>query len=264
MDEEDRIKKVKKLASLETEADFTIYEELEDIGEKVEAIESKLSSDIDGIREELKKKFDSELNFEIDPEEIRGPAGRDGEVGKDGKNGRDGRDGRDGIDGRDGKDGVDGIQGPKGEQGEIGPAGSPDTPQDIRNKLEELDGEDRLDKEAVKGLEDFALADDLDKLRDYFLERLKKIRIWGGGQSTSSSSSTLPYETPTGTINGTNRTFTVTNEPKALVIDGVTKFVNNGTTDNPSYKTFTYTGTGPYTITIAVGGAPVYQLRSLY
>ena len=60
---------------------------------------------------------------------------------KDGRDGRDGHDGKDGMSGRDGVDGKDGKD------------GSPDMADDIRNKLELLFGEDRLDASAIKGLE---------------------------------------------------------------------------------------------------------------
>lgn len=70
----------------------------------------------------------------------RGFPGRDGRDGKDGRPGRDGQDGRNGIDGQDGREGVPGRD------------GSPDTSEDIRNKLELLTGEDRLDATAIKNL----------------------------------------------------------------------------------------------------------------
>jgi hypothetical protein len=69
------------------------------------------------------------------------------------------------VNGKDGKDGRDGqsIVGPQGEQGApgetiVGPAGrdgrdgSPDMAEDIRNKLELLEGEERLDAKYIKNL----------------------------------------------------------------------------------------------------------------
>lgn len=50
---------------------------------------------------------------------------------------------RDGIDGKDGKDGADGLDGKDG---------SPDTPEEVRDKLETLQGEERLDASAIKNL----------------------------------------------------------------------------------------------------------------
>jgi hypothetical protein len=50
-----------------------------------------------------------------------------------------------------------GDRGEKGDRGDAGPAGkdgSPDMAEDIRNKLELLEGDERLDKSAIKGLDD--------------------------------------------------------------------------------------------------------------
>lgn len=51
-------------------------------------------------------------------------------------------------DGKDGKDGL-GIEGPAGKDG------SPDTPEEVRDKLETLKDEDRLDASAIKNLPQF-------------------------------------------------------------------------------------------------------------
>lgn len=59
-----------------------------------------------------------------------------GKPGKDGKDGKPGKDGKDGI-GIDGKD------------------GSPDTAEQVRDKLETLKDDNRLDASAIKGLEKF-------------------------------------------------------------------------------------------------------------
>ncbi len=84
--------------------------------------------------------------------------------------GIDGKDGKDGADGKDGKDGAPGPKGDKGDRGEMGPTGiaifgrkgdpgkdgkdgSPDTAEQVRDKLETLKDDDRLDKSAVKGIE---------------------------------------------------------------------------------------------------------------
>lgn len=50
------------------------------------------------------------------------------------------------------KDGEQGLQGEKGERGERGDDGSPDMAEDIRNKLELLEGNERLRPEAIRGL----------------------------------------------------------------------------------------------------------------
>jgi hypothetical protein len=69
--------------------------------------------------------------------------------GKDYFDGKDGRDGDDGIDGKDGytpRKGIDYFDGKDG---------SPDTPEQIRDKLEKLEGDVRLDVSSVKGLEKY-------------------------------------------------------------------------------------------------------------
>lgn len=82
---------------------------------------------------------------------------------------KDGKDGKAGKDGRDGKD------------------GSADTPEDIRNKLESLRDDNRLQMGAVDGL--------LPKLTEIeeFQEKLQndskfRVRIFGGGASSSGGS----------------------------------------------------------------------------
>lgn len=73
---------------------------------------------------------------------------------------------RDGIDGKDGKDGAKGEKGDKGDPGETGLQGidgSPDTGIRIRDKLEKLLGDERLDVSAIKGLEK-----ELDKIKQTF------------------------------------------------------------------------------------------------
>ncbi len=60
--------------------------------------------------------------------------------------------------GEDGKDGYTPIKGKDyfdGENGKDGENGSPDTPEQVRDKLETLEGENRLDASAIKNLPEF-------------------------------------------------------------------------------------------------------------
>ena len=70
----------------------------------------------------------------------------DGINGKDGLNGKNGKDGRDG---RDGKDGLNGKDGVSFKAISI-------TPRLIRDKLEGLEGDARLDASAIKNIERYA------------------------------------------------------------------------------------------------------------
>lgn len=74
---------------------------------------------------------------------------------------------------------------------------------------------------------------------------LLTITITGGSGGTS-------IETPTGTINGVNTSFTVSNEPKYIIVDGVSKF---------STLHYTYLAG---TITITDGAPPTQFIRSVY
>jgi hypothetical protein len=81
--------------------------------------------------------------------------GKDGYTPVKGKDYFDGIDGRDGIDGKkgmDGKDGRDGKDGKRGPAGKAGKNGSPDTPLQVRDKLQTLAGEERLDASAIKNI----------------------------------------------------------------------------------------------------------------
>ena len=64
---------------------------------------------------------------------------------------KDGKNGTNGTNGIDGKDGIDGID------------GSPDTPKEIVAKLESLKGDGRLDKKAIKGLDDMATTTEMNR-----------------------------------------------------------------------------------------------------
>lgn len=81
--------------------------------------------------------------------------------------------------------------------------GSPDTPAQIRDKLETLKDEDRLDASAIKGLEDR-------------LKRIENRPTRGGGTSAIGVRQAFKYiahtEQPTGVIDGANLTYTVKNE----------------------------------------------------
>ena len=102
---------------------------------------------------------------------VQGIKGDKGDRGSDGLNGKDGLKGDKGDEGKQGKEGKDGKNGLKGERGlrgfkgdtgndgRAGTDGSPDTPAEVRDKLEILKGEDRLDAKAIKNLTTFVLGE---------------------------------------------------------------------------------------------------------
>lgn len=81
----------------------------------------------------------------------KGDTGLQGEVGMPGERGVKGDKGERGEQGEQGEQGTGGENGRNGEDGKDG---SPDTATEIRNKLEMLSGDDRLDKSFIKGLDE--------------------------------------------------------------------------------------------------------------
>lgn len=105
------------------------------------------------------------------------------------ENGRDGVDGKDGVNGKDGKD------------------GAPDTPQQVRDKLETLNDEEKLRIEAIYKLEE--------RLKE--LEKRPIFKGGGGGFSVIAwDQHIVDDESLTGTINGTNKDFTIKHAPSPV------------------------------------------------
>jgi hypothetical protein len=169
-----------------------------------------------------------------------------------------------------------------GEDGEtiIGPAGkdgSPDTPEQVRDKLEKLSGDERIDASAIKGLEKGANITDkrislIGGGRGVYLyvDGVKKGNIktlnlipgtgvaltyalsYGRNDITISSSSTaLGILTATGTVNGSNAAFTFVSKPNFVISDGASYRENKG---------WTWTGA---TLTVTMDIAPSYDIYAL-
>lgn len=188
----------------------------------------------DATPEEVVRILKSDTMFK---DSITGETGRNG---KDGRDGMDGKDGKDGLDGRDGRDGKDGRDGADGKDG------SPDEPEEIIRKIRKAKG---INVEDVRGLEE-ALSRRIPSqmigapripvltngignptplgslnvvtgtsgatftnnpgTQDYTLN-LSGLTPGGGGGLTE-----LPA---TGTVNGTNKSFTFTSLPQYIVSD---------------------------------------------
>lgn len=80
-----------------------------------------------------------------------------------------------------------------------------DTPEQVRDKLESLIDGEKLTIQAIQ---------DLPKLLDELRERISSVPRGGGGlNSMALQSKFIDDETPSGTINGSNQTFTLANSP---------------------------------------------------
>lgn len=141
---------------------------------KLEDLKNPIPVEIEGATIEVVKKTD------------RGPKGKDGrkgdkgdkgEKGETGPEGRPGKDGVNGLDGKNGKDGEPGLDGLNGKDGFDGKDGSPDMAEDIRNKLELLEGDERLKIEAIKNLRE-----ELDKLHKSIIAVRQAPIVSGGGK----------------------------------------------------------------------------------
>ena len=169
----------------------------------------------------------------------KGEQGFTGERGEKGDKGERGERGAQGIDGRDGKDGI-GIQGEKGDKGDQGDAAILDATilDEIKNKIQELDA--RPTRPFVGGSRAFSLfTDDTKRHLSAHSLNLKA----GAGVTLSYSDAqgrndvtieatgaTIASETPVGTIDASNVTFTVSNEPLWILADGVIRISGQGYT----------------------------------
>ena len=127
---------------------------------------------------------------------------------------------KDGEDGKDGKDGKD---------------GSPDTSDEIRNKLELLQGDERLNRTAIKGLEE--LKEEIEELKS------RPTRMGEGGFSAiAMQQHILPWTEMTGTVDGSNTTFTLGQAPNPtnsleVMVGGSPLFLTDDFTYTASTRT---------------------------
>ncbi len=172
------------------------------------------------LLEEVKKK--EELTYEIDPslrEELKGPPGPPGPPGLPGNDG----------------DTIEGPPGPPGLPGE--PGKSVDMPE-LLKEIEVL-------LEAIIEKKDLKNYDDEIATLQNRTQLLLQISTQRSNASSSSPGSSLSKETPTGVINDVNVTFTVSNEPFFINVNGAIYNVGDG-----AYAT--YSG-GTITLAYPVG-----------
>lgn len=121
------------------------------------------------------------------------------------------------------------LRGDKGESGKDGKNGTEITNGEVRDKLEALEGNDRLDVSAVKGTEEL--------IEDIVNEKIRKIpkpKVYVGGGSSSSSSGGIgdSFETVSSNLSAYSNTLNYNGS------GDITSIVySNGVT-----KTFNYTG----------------------
>jgi len=126
----------------------------------------------------------------------------------------------------------------------------------VRDSLERLKGEERLDKSAIRGIE--GIEEDIKKIKAQ-----PAFRVINAGASSSSSSSSsdatgaaTPIAPTSGAINGSNTDFVFATEVKVIVANGVAIRQNYGFTWNSGTSTATL-DTAPATGTDVFGYSPV-------
>lgn len=162
----------------------------------------------------------------------------------------------------------DGAPGPKGDtvngkDGRDGKDGSPDSPRVIKQKLELLTGDERLDASAIKGLEKGTGGLQLvggGRGIALYVNGVKKgsvktLNLIGGTGITltytlsngrndiliDNTSTSLTKLTATGSVNSTNAAFTFVSKPVYIISDGAWYQENKGWTWNSGTLTATMT-----------------------
>lgn len=184
----------------------------EAIAEQLPSIMHIVTSKISELKRTIQDGDDGRPGEKGDPgESIIGPIGPQGKQGEKGEIGPKGDKGDPGIQGPRGERGAIGPKGskgdagPKGEKGDNGSDGSPDTPIEIAKKLNTL--EEKVEPEVIKGF--WKIIRNLQK-------SIKERGGAGGGMGNWIT------EAPTGTINGSNTSFTLSSRVaangKALIL----------------------------------------------
>ncbi len=127
--------KIKKIKTFFDNPEYGLFKELDQVNEKLNEVTDKLQGvDLSSLEEIKGDRGDKgeKGNKGDKGESIIGPKG---EIGPQGSVGSQGRPGVDGKNGKDGRNGTDGF---------------PDKPEKIKEKLESLKGNERLDVSAVK------------------------------------------------------------------------------------------------------------------
>ncbi len=193
---------------------------------------------------------------------IKSSKGDKGDTGPAGAQGPAGKDGKDGKDGVQGPMGPQGVAGPKGDTGEMGPPGmsgkdgvsyDPTEFQTLKERValmpKEQDYVEIVKKEVGYGIKAATEINGMPNWRKLAMGLQGDIDVL---KSLVGLSAGFSIETPAGTVDGVNTSFTVGHTPKVVIIDGISKVSGNG---------YTYAGG---IITVDSDAPPVAFIRSLY
>jgi len=205
--------------------------ELKTIAQSVDIAISRLEKSNEGVTIEGISKIQGQIDASmssmmaeheamISEAQARIDAVKNGKDGKDGKNGKDGKDGKNGKDGKDGKE---------------GPAGRVTSPS--RGFFLKVGGA----KKGITSEVNFVGSG----VAYTEVNGVPTLTFTGGSGATA-------VETPTGTVNGVNLSFTVANTPLYIIVDGISRF-----------ETIHYTLSG-LNVTLLADNQPSQYIRSVY
>lgn len=202
----------------------------------ISRIETLAKDEADEAKQELQDSCDSmmsDMRFQCEAMISEAQAKIDGV-----RDGEDGADGEIGPVGPQGPKGEKGDKGERGEKGEAGKDGKNGMPAPSRGIMLKVNG---VKQGIVSELNIVGSGVSITKVNG-----LPTITITGGGSGSTA------VETPTGTVNGVNTSFTVANTPLYLIIDGISRF-----------ETIHYTLSG-LNITLLADNQPTQYIRSVY
>lgn len=222
-----QLRRLKKLAEVLDKGNLAVLDHLFEIEEKLDSQMPDLNKVLESVRGQK-----GEVG-------AKGDKGDKGDRGEKGDNGKDGRDGREGKDGKDGRNGIDGVDGEDGKDGKDGEMGIIDTAtiayleEQINSAKNEIAGVRQ--GRAGWGAHPLVVKDGntvIDKVTRVinFANNLSATRSADGVVTVNATAGGggVTVETPVGSVNASNATFTVSDVPQWVVADGITYFDGAG------------------------------------
>ena len=252
--------------NIDIKTENAIHNEFKTISESVKTAVSRMENENKGnVTQELetaKTELENNMNkMLLEHEAMMSEATSKIDSIKNGENGKDGQ----GID----------EQAVVQQIISLMPIPEEETPEEIRDMLETLEGNERLDISAIKGVDE--LKDQMKVTQTVtggargmflYINGVKQgivsmMNIVGTGVATSvvgglltititGGSGGSSIETPTGTVDGSNLIFTVTQTPLYTIVDGISKF---------SGVHYSYSAG---TITLFADNAPTQYIKTVY
>lgn len=213
----------------------TLLTDIEDLQSKTD----KTNEDVKNLADKysVTEQQIADLVLALNRGDLKGEKGEKGDKGDSikgdpGEVGNSGKDGKDGLNGKDGKDGLNGLDGKDGNIKDL-------SPQEIRDSLELLSGDERLDAKVIKNLPEGKNYDEEIKTlqnRTQLLNQIATTRSGGSGTpATTVVSETTAGQSP---IVGTSLNYAREDHSHGTPTSGAGATTFTALTDTPA----SYTG----------------------